>query len=151
MCFAKVVLAISGESPEVTCSVSKTLEKSFWRSSLLIHLLFRCFSRFLPKFQDINLTAFEQLYFRTHFNGCFCRTVCFYLMVACLGIIFLILGWLRLPKSSVKNVARNSWGEIKLLTHHSAGWKGGGEVCSRLGPWNLTNISNIQVAMITYL
>ena len=38
-----VVLTISGESREVTCSFSRMLEQSFLASSLLIQLLFRYF------------------------------------------------------------------------------------------------------------
>ena len=50
MCFAKkVVLNISGESREVAYSFSKMLEKSFWSSSLLVQLLFKYFSKILPR------------------------------------------------------------------------------------------------------
>ena len=48
-----VALTISGGSREVTCSFSKMLEKSFRSSSLLIQLLFKYFSRILPRFKVI--------------------------------------------------------------------------------------------------
>ena len=57
ICFAKhilmnicYVLSISGESREVTCSFSIILKKPFWSRSLLKQLLFRYFSRILPRF-----------------------------------------------------------------------------------------------------
>ena len=50
-----VVLTISGESKEVTCSFAEMLEKSFWNGSLLIQLLFRnfSFSRTLSRFSKV--------------------------------------------------------------------------------------------------
>ena len=108
-----VVLTISCESREVTCSFRKMLEKFFWTSSLLIQLLFRYF------LQGFYLDS--KLLLLLHFRfprACIFQNTSFShpFMVAGLGItrqltrwetvvlliLFTFLGCSRLPESSIK-------------------------------------------------
>ena len=124
-----VVLTISDESREVTCSFSKMLEKSSWTSSLLMQLLFRHFLKILPTrllrllhFRFPRAHIFQNTYFSHSFTVAgpgITRQLARWEPEELL-ILFTFLGWLRLSESVKKFAAWYLWGEIESLTQHSA-------------------------------
>ena len=129
----KVVLTIPGESREVTCSFSIMLEKSFSSSSLL-QLLFRYFSRILPRLEVIlfwlyfrfsKSTYFSELFFFPLHGDCLGITQLTWLKTVVLLIHFTYSGCLRFPESSTI-------------------------VCSRLGPRNLRYFSYWLVFQVAF-